>query len=271
MISCGCAVFNARVAVAASRHELRVERFPDPSDRDLVARLTIGKPSAPWTPLVRLDRAVDCRRSSRREFFDTHVSEEIVWELTTAASAETPSGPISSRDQRRDVAALVREADAIENADPEYLAELRKWTIERSSRDDGVAASSYPPATGQRGEIPLRDFGSEVSGQMPPMLDSGLDQCLLVIGTGPTIHSAGARRGGPGAAVAGGDAPGPGGQPVLSAGGGAHHQARLRQELGTGIWPQVLLRVGQAAPNVATRRRSLDQVLDEPATQPSTH
>ena len=273
MISCGCALFNARVAVAASRHELRVERFPDPSEKDLVARLTIGEPSAPWTPLVRLDAAIDRRRSSRREFFDTHVSEEIVWELTTAASAEDATAvPISSLDQRRDVAALVREADAVENADPDYLAELRKWTIERSSRDEGVAASSYPQATGQRGEIPLRDFGAGGSGQMPPMLDSGLDQCLLVIGTSADDPLSWLRAGEALErlwleATRLDQVLSLFSQPVEV----RHTRQRLRQVLGASIWPQVLLRVGQAAPNVATRRRSLDQVLEAPATQPSTH
>ena len=273
MISCGCALFNARVAVAASRHELLVERFPEPSDPDLVARLTLGNPNAPWTPLVRLDAAIDRRRSSRRELFDTHVSEEILWELTTAASAEDATAvPISSLDQRRDVAALVREADAVENADPDYLAELRKWTIERSSRDEGVAASSYPQATGQRGEIPLRDFGAGESGQMPPMLDSGLDQCLLVIGTSADDQPSWLRAGEALErlwleATRLDQVLSLFSQPVEV----RHTRQRLSQVLGASICPQVLLRVGQAAPNVATRRRPLDQMLDEPATQPSTH
>ena len=274
MISCGCALFNARVAVAASRHELRVERFPEPSDPDLVARLTLGEPNAPWTPLVRLDAAIDRRRSNRREFFDTRVSEEILWELTTAASAEDATVvPVSSLDQRRDVAALVREADAIENADPDYLAELRKWTIERSSRDDGVAASSYPQATGQRGEIPLRDFGSGVSGQMPP--DARLRPRPVPAGdrhAAPTIRSSWLRAGEALErlwleATRLDQVVSLFSQPVEV----RQTRQRLRQVLGADIWPQVLLRVGQAAPNVATRRRSLDQVLDEPATQPSTH
>ncbi len=273
MISCGCAVFNARVAVAASRHELLVERFPDPSDPDLVARLTLGEPTAPWTPLVRLDAAIDRRRSNRREFFDTRVSEEVLWELTTAASAEGATVmSVSPLDQRRVVAALIREADAVETADPDYLAELRQWTIDRANRDDGVAASSYPQATGQRGEIPLRNFGSEVSGQMPPMVNSGLDQCLLVIGsnaddplswlrTGEALERLWLE------ATRLDQVISLFSQPVEV----RQTRQRLRQALGSSIWPQALLRVGQAAPNVATRRRPLDQVLDQPASQPATH
>ena len=86
--------------------ELTVERFPEPGDPDLFARLTLGEPQAPWTPLVRLDDAIERRRSNRREFFEHRVSEEVVWELTTAAAAEDAivvhdRGPGAAPDRRR--------------------------------------------------------------------------------------------------------------------------------------------------------------------------
>jgi hypothetical protein len=37
----------------------------------------------------------------------------------------------------------------------------------------------------------------------------------------------------------------------------------LRGRLGLGCRPQVVIRVGQAAPNVATNRRDLDQLIEE--------
>ena len=39
VISCGCALFNARVGVAASRYSMTVERFPEPGEPDLFARI----------------------------------------------------------------------------------------------------------------------------------------------------------------------------------------------------------------------------------------
>ena len=36
----------------------------------------------------------------------------------------------------------------------------------------------------------------------------------------------------------------------------------LRTQLGLGCEPQVVIRVGQAAPNVATNRRDLDQLIE---------
>jgi len=42
LISCGCALFNARVALAAAGYQADVERFPDPSRPDLLARLSLA-------------------------------------------------------------------------------------------------------------------------------------------------------------------------------------------------------------------------------------
>ncbi|HEU5487178.1 MAG TPA: hypothetical protein VFU98_19915, partial [Microlunatus sp.] len=184
MISCGCALFNARVRLAASRYEVTVERFPDPAEPDLFARIEVGEPTAPWTPLVRLDAAIDRRRSNRREFFETRVSDEVLWDLGVAATAEDATlVPVRSIEDRRIVAELVREADALEHADPDYQAELQLWTTQIRSRTDGVTADSYPQTTARRGDVPLRDFGARVSGLMPPVEESGIDQCLLVLGT----------------------------------------------------------------------------------------
>lgn len=272
MISCGCALFNARVALAASRYDATVERYPDPADPDLFARIELGEPAAPWTPLVRLDVAIHRRHSNRREFFETQVSEEIVWELGAAVTAEDATlVPVRSLEDRRTVSELIREADAVENADPDYRAELQMWTTQIRSRADGVPADSYPQASAHRGEVPLRDFGARVSGQMPPVEDSGLDQCLLVLGTASDDRLAWLRAGEAlerlwleaerldhVASIIS--------QPIEV----RQTRQRLRRELGLSICPQVVLRVGQAAPNAATNRRPLDEVLEEPSREPTT-
>src|SRR5664279_1728740 len=59
MISCGCALFNARVAAAAARIDTDVVRFPDPGDPDMVATLALGgmshDPSEDELALAALD------------------------------------------------------------------------------------------------------------------------------------------------------------------------------------------------------------------------
>ena len=56
MISCGCALFNARVSLAASGVDVEVERFPDPLRPDLLARVRIVG-GAGGTRTARPDRA----------------------------------------------------------------------------------------------------------------------------------------------------------------------------------------------------------------------
>src|SRR3954447_12356029 len=41
VISCGCALFNVRVALAAAGYDARVERLPDAERPDLLARVSL--------------------------------------------------------------------------------------------------------------------------------------------------------------------------------------------------------------------------------------
>lgn len=264
MISCGCALFNARVALAAERREVVVDRFPDPGDSDLIARLRLTGETAPWTPLVRLAPAIPHRRSNRREFFERDVPEEVRWELSNAASVEDAVlAPVDTPEDRAITAHLVQEADAIENADPAYVAELREWTSNIASRKDGVTTHSYPMTTEERGNVPLRDFGAKVTGLMPPVIDSDTDQCLMILGSAEDNRYAWLRSG---EAL----------ERVWLEATRLDYVAslltqvvevtktrtRLRSELGMLGYPHMLLRLGQAAPNVATNRRELNDMLE---------
>jgi hypothetical protein len=58
LLSCGCAVFNARIAFAAAGVAVDVDRFPDPEQPDLVARLVAaGTGTSNQPTLTRLERA----------------------------------------------------------------------------------------------------------------------------------------------------------------------------------------------------------------------
>lgn len=265
MISCGCALFNARVALAAYRREVVIERLPDPDDPDLLARLTLTGRAAPWTPLVRLEPAIERRRSNRREFFEREVPEEIQWELMNAAAAEDAMVVTVDSDEAREVTSrLVREADAAENDNPAYLAELREWTTNIANRRDGLTSRSFPMSTDDRGDVPIRDFGVKVGGQMAPVTDSDRDQCLMIMGTAADTPAAWLRAGEAlerlwleatrldyvASLIT----------QVIEV---KKTRTRLQTELGLGFHPHLVLRVGQAAPNVATNRRALSDMLEE--------
>jgi hypothetical protein len=266
MLSCGCALFNARVSLAASGYEVEVERFPDPTDPDLLARLRIvGATDGP--PLIAdLDAAIERRRTNRRRFEDEPVPATVVQALVAAAAAESAQlVPVQAEEHRQAVARLSQLADRIENADPAYRAELRAWTTADPVRSDGVPAAAVPHVTGYSGdEVPIRDFDTHGAGWLPTETRSSAAQCLVLLGTqsdnaAAWLHAGEAlervlleitRRG----YVA---------SPFTQVIEVARTHEMLRLELRLDVHPHVLLRIGRAPETPAVRRRRLVDVLSD--------
>ena len=74
LISCGCALFNARVSMAASGLHAEVERMPHASQPNLLARVRAVAVPARLGPgpdiLAMLDASISSRRTNRRRFDD---------------------------------------------------------------------------------------------------------------------------------------------------------------------------------------------------------
>ena len=69
---------------------------------------------------------IERRHTNRRDFFDEDVPPDVIYELTTAAEQEEASLVQIVEPEHKMVAAqLSREAEAIQNADPRYQAELQ--------------------------------------------------------------------------------------------------------------------------------------------------
>jgi hypothetical protein len=184
VISCGCALFNARVGLAADRM-VDVDRLPDAAKPDLLARLTLLDEPAPWTPLVRIGSMIEKRHTSRRDFFDEDVPPDVIYELTTAAEQEGASLVQIVKPEHKMVATqLSREAETIQNMDPRYQAELQAWTTTDLRRTDGVPVSAIPH-TDSRFETEglIRDFDVAGKGCLPRLKQSSLNHCLMVLGT----------------------------------------------------------------------------------------
>jgi nitroreductase len=272
LISCGCAVFNARVALAAAGYEAVVERFPDPARPDVVARLTLGDlvqdsvvpVQSGW--LARLDAAIKLRRTNRRRYSDDEVPDVDVDELVYAANAEDSQlFQIKDVQHRLVTASLSQEADMAQNADPAYRAELRAWTSDDSVRRDGVPAIAVPHVdVGSQDDIPIRDFDTRGSGSLPTETHSSMRQCLLLLGTKQDRPAAWLRAGEALEriwleATLKGYAISPLTQVVEIPG----TRERLRAELNLPMRPLVLMRVGRAPATPAPRRRRLVDVLSE--------
>jgi nitroreductase len=142
-ISCGCALFNARVGLAKAGFDADVQRLPDAASADLMARLQLGA-SLRWSPLMDLDSEIEQRRSNRRPFLDVDVPPRVLHEVSTAAAEESAAlAPLTTADELAVVAESSALAAEVEQNDPAYLAELNYWTADDPGRSDGVPRSAF--------------------------------------------------------------------------------------------------------------------------------
>jgi nitroreductase len=266
LISCGCALFNARVALAAKGYDALVERFPDPKNPDLLARIRVPDAPSDWLPLGTLDEYIDRRQTNRRRFEDEVVAAETVYELVHAANAEDSElFVIKDSDHQLATARLSQQADAIQNTDPAYRAELRAWTTDDPQRRDGVPAMAVPHVDAGAGDdVPIRDFDTHGMGWLPTNTQSSMHQCLLLLGT---------RSDNPESWLRAGEAleriwleatrHNYVASPLTQVVEIPRTRTMLRAELNLPMYPHVLLRVGHAAQTPASRRRRLSDVIAE--------
>jgi hypothetical protein len=271
IISCGCAVFNARVSLAAAGQHVAVERLAGAGTGDLLARLTVGGTARGPAAIAELEPAVDIRRTNRRQFGDEPVPPQVIAELVAAARAEEADLiPIVQPQDRVLVASLNQQADRQEVEDPAYRAELRAWTTDDPRRLDGVPAYAVPYAGAgatNSEPLPLRVFDTRGMGWLPSDSNSGSDQCLLLLGT---------RDDGPADWLRAGEALervlleiarlGYAASPLTQVIEVARTHELLREHLRLRMRPDVLLRVGRAPETVPTRRRRLVEVLVDVTT-----
>jgi len=267
LLSCGCALMNARTALAGAGFAAKVERFPDAAKPDLVARVvadaTLGVDD---DLLAQLDQAIEVRQTNRRQFSDETVPDEVVDRLLDAATMEGAEITIvTSPDHRLAVARLSQQADQIENADPAYRAELRAWTSDDPCRTDGVPTFAIPHVDGRaEDDLPVRDFDTRGGGELPALTRSSLNQCLVLIGAMDNDQHAWLRSGEALERVLLEIArQGYTASPLTQVIEVTRTNVLLRHELGLAMHPHVLLRVGRAPATPGTRRRRLVDVITE--------
>jgi hypothetical protein len=265
MISCGCALLNARVAIAAAGHHAVVQRFPDRANPNVVARVTVGD-VRPAGRNAALDIAIDQRRTNRRGFMDDPVPASLVTKLAASVREEgAVLVPVTSPGHRAAVAELTALAAHLENEDPRYLAEILEWTTDDPRRPDGVQAASMPYAGARPvGPSPIRSFDVRGMGWLPSAGRSGPDECLLVLCSTQDE---------PSGWLHAGEALerlwleltdyGYWASPMTQVVEVRITHDRLRDELGLSAHPQLLLRVGRAPAAMPTPRRSAHDVIVE--------
>jgi hypothetical protein len=182
--SVGAALFNVRASLAGSRIAIAVDRLPDAAEPDLLAVVRPG-PGTPDRALARLGRAIPRRHTNRRPFGPATLPDDVLDGLVQVLATEGARlVPLRTVEQRALLAELTQEADRLQNADPQYRAELERWTSRTPAQGDGVPASSVPRTSGPRTDaVPVRDFDLHGHGGLPRRTDSGTDQTLLLLAT----------------------------------------------------------------------------------------
>ena len=263
LISCGCAIMNARVSLAGSGHGVAVTRAAHPSQDDLLASIAPSDQS-PDRSLAGLDSVIEVRQTNRRQFADEQVPDEVLEVLEVAAAAEGASlFVVRDEDHRIAVATLSRYADQIENLDPAYRAELRAWTTDDPDRRDGVPNLAVPRVDGTaQDEIPMRDFDTHGKGALPAFTHSSKDQTLALLCTNGDSPAEWLRAG---------EAlervlleitrHGYSASPLTQVTEVPTTRAQLRRELHLVGYPHLLLRIGRAPIVPSSRRRRLVDVL----------
>jgi hypothetical protein len=163
-LSCGVALHHARVALDAEGRSHEVELLPDRAGSQLLARIRITGSHRPDPADVRRYQTILIRRTDRRLFGEEPVSDEAFDRLRDAAESEHAHLYRMRAEDVPGLAAAVSRAQTIEMADPEYRAELARWTNRPTGSDDGVPADTATAP--MRRTVPVREFSTEGTGKL---------------------------------------------------------------------------------------------------------
>jgi hypothetical protein len=161
MISCGAALFTARLALRALGYVPEFLLFPDPGDPMLVAELGWRGRAAPAEWEHRLFRQVPQRRTHRGGFDPLPLPPALLALLRGGAQRDGALLRVVADDGRRAaLATLVETAERAQRLDRDYVRELADWVPPPwSTRRDGVPHTSYPARPGDTcPHYPGRDF-----------------------------------------------------------------------------------------------------------------
>jgi hypothetical protein len=272
LVSCGAALFQARIAMQAAGWDVSVERMPEPADRDHLATLRVTGPTtldaAGLDAARRLATAARERRTDRRPFAARAVDPETADVLIAAAAAEGAMlKPVTERGDRLDLIVAVGRADELELTNPAYLAEMQRWSGRPEGATEGVPVTAVPHLEQRQSDVQIRDFEVGATGTLPATAPEQVERAAMFILA--TDGDSDEQRLLAGEAVAHvlliatelGLSASPYTQPLEVVG----TVNLLREILGGLGEPQIVFRVGwpgPGAPPPQTGRRALDDVIE---------
>jgi hypothetical protein len=260
-LSCGAALFHARVAARALGLATQVHLLPDPGHPTHLADLVLS-PGAPATDAdIRLATAILQRHTYRGAFEHRAVPAAVLDVLRDAAQAEGARLPeIASEDQLIELEVLLSNADLMEERDPRYREELSAWVHAGTPQPDGIPVDALDQAPGS--SLRQRSFGRGRSAALDGSAPAPDHPAVVALTTDDDEPVSWLRAGQALAAVLLHAADlGVQAQPLGQVTDIVAYRLGVRQALGLAGMPQLVLRMGFASRTVATPRRPVDDVL----------
>jgi nitroreductase len=269
MISCGAALFTARLALRYLGYVPEVTILPDPDRPMLVARISWG----PRQVLAagyesELYRQVAVRRTHRGGFDSPTLPALLLAGLgQDAARHGTALHFLADEGRRAALAAMVDAAESLLRLDATRAQELARWSPSPgSSRQEGVPSSAYPARPEKTDpDFPGRDFahgqgwGVPAASPAPLLRQAGVTAILTTPHDGPVdwVNSGQALQRLLLTASASGVAAALHTQPLEI----PAFREIVRVQLSGGAHPQMILRLGVTSQNEVSVRRPAGDVL----------
>ena len=268
LISCGAALFTARLALRSAGRIPQTQILPDPADPLLVARLSWPRRAAPSDYELRLFDQVLRRRTHRGGFDPLPLAPELLEVLRAGAKRDGAQlRVITDEAAAATLAATVQTAEQALRLDRRRVQEMAAWVSPPGSpRRDGLPATAYPARPVHTfPDFPGRDFARGCGWGLPP---ASTDAAARAAGVVCLLTTAADR---PADWVNAGQAL----QRILltstacGVAAALHSQPlelswlreSIRIQLGGGSYPQLLLRLGTVIQTAASVRRPPASVL----------
>ncbi len=268
MISCGAALFTARLTLRSLGYVPETSVLPDPGRPLLVARMSWRRRAAAAEFEQRLFSQVPLRRTHRGGFDPLPLSADLVAVLQAGAERDGAMLRVIDGEAGRAVlAAAVETAEQALRLDSTYVRELARWVSPPgSSRGDGVPPTAYPARPERtRPHFASRDFayghrwGTAMPAPSAAPRSAGVACLLTTAGDRPVdwVNAGQALQRALLTSATCGVAAALHSQPL--------ERARLREfiraQLADGSYPQLVLRLGTAIQTAVSVRRPPASVL----------
>jgi nitroreductase len=171
MISCGAALFTARVAMRYIGLVPKVKIFPEASLRNLVAKISWHETVPPVDYERDMFAQISRRRTHRGGFDPEPLPQGIHSALMDEAFKEGSRLIILGDEaQRNALAGIVEAGEYATRANSARARELAKWAPRPgSARRDGIPATAYPARPDRiEPNFPARDFAHGHGWGLPP-------------------------------------------------------------------------------------------------------